>query len=273
MIKREHIKRSITFIMVVITAVMGIFVTKVPEEAFATKKKVALKKITVSRSYLEIKEGKTKKLKVKYKPKNTTVKKKVIWKSSKPKIASVKNGVVTAKTAGEAVITVKVGKKKAKCVVYVIAKDGYVNVDQAYELLNKFRTSKNVWIWNPDNRTKTYFNTSCENTLQPLERNDDLEHTARIRAKEISKIFSHTRPDGSICFTAYPEDIYAGGENIAYGQPTCESVTEAWKETGEYYDGQGHRRNMLEYCFTSVGIAGYRKDGVIYWVQSFGGIY
>lgn len=32
-----------------------------------------------------------------------------------------------------------------------------------------------------------------------------LEETAKIMAKELYKQFSHYRPDGTICFTAFPE--------------------------------------------------------------------
>lgn len=60
------------------------------------------------------------------------------------------------------------------------------------------------------------------------------------------------------------------GENIAYGYPNAETVTEAWKETDEDYDGQGHRQNMLRPTFKQVGIAGYMYRGRIYWTQALG---
>ena len=84
-----------------------------------------------------------------------------------------------------------------------------------------------------------------------------LEGTAKIRAKELVSQFSHTRPNGSVCFTAYPQGMMAMGENIAYGFSSAQAVTEAWKETNEKYSGQGHRRNMLSDDFNAVGIAGY----------------
>ena len=60
--------------------------------------------------------GKTKKLKVKNKPAGV----KVVWKSSKKKVATVsKKGKVKAKKAGKTTITAKVGKKKYKCKVVV----------------------------------------------------------------------------------------------------------------------------------------------------------
>ena len=65
----------------------------------------------------EVLEETTKQLKVK----NT--RKKVTWKSSRPKIATVtKTGKIKAKRKGTSIITATVGKKKLRCTVKVIAK-------------------------------------------------------------------------------------------------------------------------------------------------------
>ena len=64
--------------------------------------------------------GKTKKLKVKNKPAGV----KVVWKSSKKKVATVsKKGKVKAEKPGKTTITAKVGKKKYKCKVIVKRKN------------------------------------------------------------------------------------------------------------------------------------------------------
>ena len=146
----------------------------------------------------------------------------------------------------------------------------FIDVNDAYVYLNEFRTSDGVWQWNDDDTTKTYFNTNDTNKLQPLARDLDLEETAKIRAKELVESFSHTRPNGTDCFTAFPSDLWALGENIAYGQTSAKAVTVAWEENDDLYSGQGHRRNMLNSDFNCVGIAGYKLNGVIYWVQDFG---
>ena len=152
-----------------------------------------------------------------------------------------------------------------------LADDGeFINVSEAYDLLNEFRLEDGVWQWNKDNTTKTVFNTNDTNQLKPLVRDTALEETAKTRAKELVQLYSHTRPDDSPCFTAFPDGYTAVGENIAMGYTTCADVTEAWKETNYTYDGQGHRRNMLRSQFNSVGIAAYRANGTIYWVQDFG---
>ncbi|MBE6489629.1 MAG: hypothetical protein E7Z83_02090 [Methanobrevibacter sp.] len=146
----------------------------------------------------------------------------------------------------------------------------YVDASDAYAYLNAFRTEENVWYWNSDDVTQSHVNTNDTVWLKPLERDADLENTARIRAKELSESFSHYRPDGTICFTIFPENLMDYGENIAYGYENCFDVTEGWKETTESYEGQGHRRNMLHASYNYVGIAGYKVNGTIYWVQNFG---
>lgn len=238
-----------------------------------TNTKRPLQSIYLNATSLNLQKGKSYTLKVGYNPSNTTDSKSVKWTTSNANIATISNGNVVAKGAGTATITANVNGKKATCTVKVTApvtvKDGYLNVDQAYTLLNNFRTGTGVWQWNADNRTKTYFNTTGSNRLYALKRNASLERVAQVRAKELAQKYSHTRPNGSSCFTAYPQ-LPARGENIASGQTTASVVTECWKETNENYAGQGHRRNMLDKNFNSVGIACYRANGKTYWVQAFG---
>lgn len=143
--------------------------------------------------------------------------------------------------------------------------NGYLDPTDAYTELNQFRTGPDAWYWNSNNSAKV----NQVGKLKPLQRNAQLEQTAKIRAKELAQQFSHTRPNGQSCFTAYP-DLHAIGENIAEGQTSAKEVTEDWKETKDPYSGQGHRRNMLDSKYNAVGIACYVSNGTYYWVQSFG---
>ena len=77
-------------------------------------KELKAKKISLNKKKATLHAGETLKLKAKLKPKGSTAKTK--WKSSKKKVASVsKNGTVTARKKGKAVITAQLpnGKKKA----------------------------------------------------------------------------------------------------------------------------------------------------------------
>ena len=220
------------------------------------------KGISVAPKSLTLQVGEKKKVKVKY---SKIRKKAVKWKTSNKKIATVSKGTIRAKKAGTVTITAKVGKYKAKIKVKVRKKPA-----DAYTYLNDFRTKRGVWYWKAGNKAKRYFNTNRSNTLAPLKRDIELENTARLRAQEITIVFDHKRPNGEDCFTAYPSGLTAAAENIAYGYTTAWKVTNAWIEENMKYEGQGHRRNMLDKRFTHVGIASFEYNGRTYWVQCFG---
>lgn len=97
----------------------------------------------------------------------------------------------------------------------------------------------------------------------PLTCRTDLQQYADIRADEIVELFSHTRPDGTECFTVFEElghhHFWAMGENIAYGQRLVEAVMQAWM------DSEGHRANILSTDFNGV-IIGFNN---YHWVQLF----
>lgn len=72
--------------------------------------------------------GETENLTVIYNPSNTTDNKNVTWKSSNNNVASINNGVVTAKEIGNAIITAKVGSLTASYKITVIKHDNPVIV-------------------------------------------------------------------------------------------------------------------------------------------------
>lgn len=91
-----------------------------------------------------------------------------------------------------------------------------------------------------------------------------LAETARLRAIEIKRLFSHTRPNGTSCFTAFPSYLMAAGENIAYGQRSVSAVNIAWTNS------PGHYSNMVNTMFNCFGAACFTVNGVKYWVELFG---
>ena len=72
--------------------------------------------------------GETENLTVIYNPSNTTDNKNVTWTSSNNNVASINNGVVTAKEIGNAIITAKVGNLTASYKITVIKHDNPVIV-------------------------------------------------------------------------------------------------------------------------------------------------
>ncbi|MFJ6699204.1 CAP domain-containing protein [Streptomyces sp. NPDC091272] len=78
--------------------------------------------------------------------------------------------------------------------------------------------------------------------------------------------FDHTDPDG-----ASPWDRAAkagikdlGGENIARGQADAQAVMDAWMKS------EGHRANILNCDYTTLGVGVHMGDGGPWWTQDFG---
>ena len=106
----------------------------------------------------------------------------------------------------------------------------------------------------------------AENGLSALSVNSQLQQAAQERAQEQVELYSHTRPDGTRCFTILEEygiDYSGAGENIAYGQRSPEAVMDAWMNS------QGHRANILNTSFDTIGVGCVEYNGTLYWVQMF----
>lgn len=100
------------------------------------------------------------------------------------------------------------------------------------------------------------------NGLGALTMDAELLEAAMARAAECSVYFSHTRPDGSQCFSI-SNRMY--GENIAAGQWDPAMVMDSWMNS------PGHRSNILNSRWNSIGIGCFvGADGVLYWTQAFG---
>ena len=93
-----------------------------------------------------------------------------------------------------------------------------------------------------------------------------LQEAADIRARELIKVFDHTRPDGTDCFTVLDQvgltNLGATAENIASGQRSPASVMNTWMNS------TGHRGNILDESglgFAHIGVGEYTYN----WVQLF----
>ena len=102
--------------------------------------------------------------------------------------------------------------------------------------------------------------------LAPLTLDAGVSTAAQVRAVEIVTSFSHTRPDGSSFATALKEqniNYRRAGENIAWGQRSPEEVVNAWMNSA------GHRANIMNPDFTTIGVGHHLQNGVNYWCQLF----
>lgn len=106
----------------------------------------------------------------------------------------------------------------------------------------------------------------CKAGVAPLRFSAELQSAAAIRAEELTRKYSHTRPDGTKFSTVLPDGKYTLGENIAYGSSTAAKVVELWMNS------PGHRANILRSDYTELGV-GYMYNENSgqrhYWVQLF----
>lgn len=118
-------------------------------------------------------------------------------------------------------------------------------INEVYEITNNYRSSVGV---------------------SSLTLDSSLVEAASIRAKELSNSFSHTRPNGSSCFTVLSElgiSYGTAGENIAAGYSSSQSVMEGWRSSS------GHYQNIISSKFKKIGIGVNIINNQYYWVQIF----
>ena len=120
---------------------------------------------------------------------------------------------------------------------------GLRQYDYAYEVLNLVNAER------------------AKEGLSALTMDKTLTEAAMSRGAEAALLFSHTRPDGTVCFTAN-DKMFA--ENIAAGQATPADVMTSWMNSS------GHRANIMDSEFKSIGIGCFQINGCYYWVQCFG---
>lgn len=94
----------------------------------------------------------------------------------------------------------------------------------------------------------------------PLTYDKNLSRQAMLRAAELVFLFSHDRPNGvSVLYSLM--DAY--GENVAAGYSSSASVMTGWMNSS------GHRSNILNNQFASMGVGCFAYNGGYYWVQLF----
>lgn len=129
-----------------ITATVGKFSAKCE----LTVQEVKLTGIELDNTELSLAKGESSKaLHVIYNPENTTDDKTVTWTSADEKIATVKDGVVTAKSVGNTTITATVGKHTATCNVAVTSKLTSIEITPD-------RDTKNLEVGDKVNMEVTY---------------------------------------------------------------------------------------------------------------------
>jgi uncharacterized protein YkwD len=95
-----------------------------------------------------------------------------------------------------------------------------------------------------------------------------LAQAATAHAEDMASrgYFSHSTPEG-VTFDARIRaagyDLGQAAENIAFGQPSAQSVMDAWMASAD------HRANILNCSLRNIGMGlAYDADNTPYWVQS-----
>ncbi|MEU3771800.1 CAP domain-containing protein [Streptomyces sp. NPDC032472] len=102
----------------------------------------------------------------------------------------------------------------------------------------------------------------------PVRANPPLAALAAAFSKDMAVrgFFDHTDPDGNTPWDRATKAGLAGlgGENIARGQGDAESVMKAWMNS------PGHKANILNCEFRTLGVGMYAAAGGPWWTQDFG---
>ena len=109
------------------------------------------------------------------------------------------------------------------------------------------------------------------NGQTPLQMDPELTERAMLRAREITRVFSHTRPNGESYYSVLGGSRFASsasGENIAYGTAwffTPSMVVTSWMNS------EGHRANILRSGYQSIGVGAAidASTGNAFYVQIF----
>lgn len=206
---------------------------KVKGVTYSCKVKVEKPAISITSATISIGEEVT----VKIKGTNRSIK----WSSGNPKIATVENGVITGVKFGTTTITAKVGGERYTCKVTVISKQKQY-ARQLEALINQERSKYGVPAMNYDT---------------------ELRRAAQIRAEELYRNYSDTRPNGTSCFSTIRTSVYkwsVAAEVTARRYVTPRAVIDAWAGNSD------NLAVLLNTGYKDMGVGVYlAPDGYLYW--------
>lgn len=186
-------------------------------------------------------------------------------KSSK-KIVSIKKVDkneyrVTAKKKGTAVIFVRISKNKSlACTIHVKAKAKPITKAQADASVSGApAVNRNMFNLLNQERIKA--------GVGRVKYDKNLASVAKIRAKEASQKWSHTRPNGN------PWWWLLGDKGITYTSQVSEILSKDY-DTAElsvygWMHSSGHKKIVLGKKFRKMGVGYYTKNGKKYWCVIF----
>lgn len=104
--------------------------------------------------------------------------------------------------------------------------------------------------------------------LSNFRASSELSNVARAKSKDmaVNNYFSHTSPTYGSPFEmmkSFGISYKTAGENIAKGYSSAAAVVRGWMNS------QGHRDNILNPSFNTIGVGAYSGNGSTYWTQMF----
>ena len=152
----------------------------------------------------------------------------------------------------------------------IVLLSSHIEAANAYEMQAK----QNVVLLEQNENTQSYAQRVLDLVnierrkagVKPLVLSDELMRAAAVRSQEVTKVFSHTRPDGTPFSSIVSRHGRRIGENIGGGYQTPEEVVDSWMHS------EGHRKNILHPDFTELGVGyTYEENSQYkhYWVQIF----
>lgn len=254
------------------------------------KVKITAPTIKLDKSKDTVYEGESLVLKAEVKGKDT----KAVFKSSNTKVATVdENGKVTAKDNGSAVITASANGVEAKFNLTVKAKPKNSSTEKKTVTNPNTGKKEEVTVIKPSkpsnggsgssssssggsssggfvameyslSKAKEAFNLQnaerAKAGLPALQWNDELYEFAKVRAKEVTVKWSHTRPDGTgVSDYLMNSSFNSLGENLAKGTTSASNAVSSWMAS------PGHKANILNGNKTMGAIAYYGG----HWVSLF----
>lgn len=139
-----------------------------------------------------------------------------------------------------------------------------INEKQVVEQLEEQEIQNQIPIQLPNGNTMEIETLNYINNLRTslgisvLSWDNDIYSYAKIRAEEITSVYSHIRPNGQSSIISAPISIHA--ENLAYGQTSASEIFNDWKSSLNHY------QNFVNSTYTKGTVASAIKDGVYYWV-------
>jgi uncharacterized protein YkwD len=104
--------------------------------------------------------------------------------------------------------------------------------------------------------------------LAPLTRDAELDAAAMIRAEELSRKFSHERPDGTRFYSVFDVEV-----NYNYAENGGSTGQDPQTQVTNWLNSEGHRANILDEKgkgYTAIGVGVFQaENGKLFWCQLF----